>query len=634
MEKAKRKLLVVDDEQLILRIISDIFSNEGYEVITALNCDRALYLLKENDVDVVLTDIRMPEKSGINLLDEIRTFNPDLPVIIMTGYASLETAVEAVKHGAFDYLFKPLDFNKLKSIIKHAAEKYELVQENKRLMKELQDINNYLELKIKERTRELNNILYSTHESVMTTDMDLVIRSANAQTMNIFGKDCIGLRLNELLDGVNFKTIIPHILNDNSYSTNHIIKFDDKYLEIVLSPLVDSETGEKFGLTVVTEDISEKKKLEAQVIQSAKMSAVGQFATGLAHEFNNILSGIMGYTSFALSKTSIEKIKEDLKVVEKASARASELVGTLLSFSRQKEAKKQIASLEDAIEDAIKLIEYTFKSDSIQIIRHYGKVPPIVMNVGEIQQVIINMALNSRDAINQGGVIAINTELDIDYVKIEFSDNGIGIPMKNLEKIFEPFFTTKKSDNAKSGTGLGLSVVYSIIERHGGRIEVSSELGKGTTFTIWLPNIQRLDISETVRSVNQEDTNVTLKTRRKGNILVIDDEEFVCDLIEEALISSGHSVDTAKSSDVVLELIKKNHYDIIFLDLTINGKGAVELLREMKFFDPSSVTVIITGTPGHEDIEKLIAEGAYSIIRKPFKINDIRTIISQVFGAE
>jgi DNA-binding response OmpR family regulator/nitrogen-specific signal transduction histidine kinase len=628
METTKRKLLVVDDEQLILQIISDIFSNEGYEVITALNCDRALNLLKEDHFHVVLTDIRMPEKSGINLLDEIRTFNPDIPVIIMTGYASLETAVEAVKCGAFDYLFKPLDFNKLKSIIKHAAEKYELVQENKHLLKELQDINNYLELKIKERTRELTNILY------MTTDMELMIKSANAQTLNIFGKDCIGLRLSNLIEGVNFKTVIPQILNDNSYSTNHIIKFDDKYLEIVLSPLVDSETGQKFGLTVVTEDISEKKKLEAQVIQSAKMSAIGQFATGLAHEFNNILSGIMGYTSFALSKTSIEKIKEDLMVVEKASSRASELVSTLLSFSRQKEGKKQIASLEDVIEDAIKLIEYAFKSDSIQIIRHYGKVPPIVMNVGEIQQVILNMALNSRDAINQGGVIAINTELDIDYVKIEFSDNGIGIPMKNLEKIFEPFFTTKKSDDAKSGTGLGLSVAYSIIERHGGRIEVSSELGKGTTFTIWLPNIQRLNISETVRSVNQEGKNVTLNTRRKGNILVIDDEEFVCDLIREALISSGHNVDTAKSSDVVLELIKKNHYDIIFLDLTINGKGAEELLREMKFFDPSSVTVIISGTPEHENIEKLIAEGAYSIIKKPFKINEIKTIISQVFGAE
>jgi DNA-binding NtrC family response regulator len=167
--KGKRKLLVVDDEQLILRIISDIFSNEGYEVISALNCDRALNLLKEDLFQVVLTDIRMPEKNGINLLDRIRTFDPDIPVIIMTGYASLDTAVEAVKHGAFDYLSKPLDFNKLKSIIKHAVEKYELLQENRRLLKELQDINANLEIKIRDRTRELNNILFSTHESVDTS---------------------------------------------------------------------------------------------------------------------------------------------------------------------------------------------------------------------------------------------------------------------------------------------------------------------------------------------------------------------------------------------------------------------------------------------------------------------------------
>jgi len=628
--KGKRKLLVVDDEQLILQIISDIFSNEGYEVITALNCDRALNLLKGDLFHVVLTDIRMPEKNGINLLDRIRTFNPDIPVIIMTGYASLETAVEAVKHGAFDYLSKPLDFNKLKSIIKHAVEKYELMQENRRLMQELQHINANLELKIRDRTRELNNILFSTHESVMTTDMDLVIKSANTQTLKIFGKDCIGSRLDNLIEGINFKTVIPQILHYDSYSTNHIVKFDDKYLEIVLSPLVDSETGEKFGLTVVTEDITEKKKLEAQVIQSAKMSAVGQFATGLAHEFNNILSGIIGYTSFAFSRTSIESIREDLKVVEKAAARASDLVTTLLSFSKNRDNKKQLACLEEVIEDAIKLIEHTFKSDGIQIIRHYGKVPPIVMNVGEVQQVIINMALNSRDAMSEGGAIAIKTDIDGDYVRIEFSDNGIGIPQKNLQKIFEPFFTTKKSDDSKSGTGLGLSVVYSIIGRHVGTIEVSSEIGKGTTFSIRLPNIQR--ISDEMNPSDQANFDTGGKTRRKGNILVVDDEEFICNLIKEALVTSGHSVDTANSADVVIELIRKNHYDIIFLDLTINGKSAIELLREMKIFDPSSVIVVISGTREEENIEKLIAEGAYSFIKKPFKINEITSIVSQVFG--
>lgn len=630
--KGKRKLLVVDDEQLILRIISDIFSNEGYEVISALNCDRALNLLKEDLFHVVLTDIRMPEKNGINLLDSIRTFDPDIPVIIMTGYASLETAVEAVKHGAFDYLSKPLDFNKLKSIIKHAVEKYELLQENRRLMKQLQDINANLELKIRDRTRELNNILFSTHESVMTTDMDLMIKSANTQTLNIFGKDCIGSRLDDLIEGINFKAVMPQILHYDSYSTNHIVKFKDKYLEIVLSPLVDSETGEKFGLTVVTEDITEKRKLEAQVIQSAKMSAVGQFATGLAHEFNNILSGIIGYTSFALSRTSIESIREDLKIVEKAAARASDLVTTLLSFSKNRDNRKQLASIEEVIEDAIKLIEHTFKSDGIQIIRNYGRVPPIVMNVGEIQQVMINMALNSRDAMSEGGLIVLKTDLDGDYVMIEFSDNGIGIPDKNLQKIFEPFFTTKKSDDSKSGTGLGLSVVYSIIERHGGRIEVSSEVGKGTTFMIKLPNIQRISSADTSNSSDRSILDTGAKMRRKGNILVVDDEEDICNLIQEALVASGHRVETAQSGESALALLRKGHYDIIYLDLTIYGKNIVELFREIRFLVPSSIIIIISGTPDEETVDKLMVEGAFSLMRKPFKLEEIRKTVEKVLG--
>jgi nitrogen-specific signal transduction histidine kinase/CheY-like chemotaxis protein len=396
--------------------------------------------------------------------------------------------------------------------------------------------------------------------------------------------------------------------------------------------LVDSETGEKFGLTVVTEDITEKRKLEAQVIQSAKMSAVGQFAAGLAHEFNNILSGIIGYTSFAFSRTSIESIREDLKTVEKAAARASDLVTTLLSFSKNRDDKKRLASLEEVIEEAIKLVEHTFKSDGIQIMRHYGKVPPIVMNVGEIQQVIVNLALNSRDAMSEGGVIAIKTDIDGDYVRIEFSDNGIGIPRKNLQKIFEPFFTTKKSDDSKSGTGLGLSVVYSLIERHGGRIEVSSEIGRGTIFTFKLPNIQRISISDEINPSDHANLGTAVKTRRKGNILVVDAEELIRTLIKEALVNLGHTVDPAKSMDVVIELIRKNHYDIIFLDLTMNGDSTIELLREIRIFDPSSVVIIMSGTPKEENMEKLIAEGVYSFINKPFNINEITSIVSQVFG--
>ena len=337
----RRKVLVVDDEHLILQIISDIFTGEGYDVVTAFNFDKALQLLKEDSFHAVLTDIRMPKNNGMDLLESIRVFSMDLPVIIMTGFASLETAMEAVKHGAFDYLTKPLDFNKLKSVLRHAIEKYELVLENRRLVQELQEINATLELKVKERNRELENILNSTHESIITTDKELIIKSTNPQTSKIFGRDVIGLKLNDLLKGINFESIIPKLLSEGSYTTKHEIRFKDRFLEIALSRLVDFESGKGFGLTVVIEDITENKKLGAQLIQSAKMSAIGQFATGLAHEFNNILSGIMGYTSFALSRTSIDKIREDLVVVERAASRASEIVTAILSFSRQRGRREE-----------------------------------------------------------------------------------------------------------------------------------------------------------------------------------------------------------------------------------------------------------------------------------------------------
>ncbi len=629
----RRRVLVVDDEHLILQIIFDIFTGEGYDVVTAFNFDKALQLLKEDSFHAVLTDIRMPKNNGMDLLESIRVFNTDLPVIIMTGFASLETAMDAVKHGAFDYLTKPLDFNKLKSVLRHAIEKYELVLENRRLVQELQEINATLELKVKERNRELENILNSTHESIMTTDKGLIIKSTNPQTSKIFGREVIGLKLNDLLKGINFESIIPKLLSEGSYTTKHEIRFKDRFLEIALSRLVDFESGKEFGLTVVIEDITEKKKLEAQLIQSAKMSAIGQFATGLAHEFNNILSGIMGYTSFALSRTSIDKIREDLVIVERAASRASEIVTAILSFSRQREGERRLASVEEVIEDAIKLIEQTFKSFNIQILKHYAKVPPIIINVGEIQQVILNLALNSRDALSEGGVIAVSTGIDGDYIKIDFSDNGIGIPKKNLQKIFEPFFTTKKSGDTKSGTGLGLSVVYSIIERHGGRIEVSSEIGLGTTVTIRLPNIQRLSDSYKTDQRQENEAIEESKIKRKGNILVVDDEEFICDLVSDALVDFGHNIDKAKSGEAALILISDNHYDIIFLDLTIFGRSIIELFREMRVLDPSSVVVIISGTPDEEALDKLISEGAFSFIKKPFRINEIQNTVGKILGS-
>ncbi|HSC35063.1 MAG TPA: response regulator [Thermodesulfobacteriota bacterium] len=634
MNDNKKRVLVVDDEQLILKIISDILTKEGYEVVVANNCEKATEYLRTSRIDVVLSDIKMPVKSGIDLLEEIKKKDPNIPVILMTGFASLETAVEAVQNGAFDYLIKPLDYGKLRSVIEHAADRYELHKENTRLLSDLKELNTNLELKVQERNRQLENTLNSTIESIITTDRDLIVETANPKTSEIFGRTCAGEKLSSLFQGINFDTIVPKILSDPSYSTKHEVRHDSKFLEVTLSPLIDFETKEIFGVIAATEDITEKKKLEAQLIHSAKMSGVGQLAAGVAHEFNNILSGIIGYTSLALTRQDLESARKDLKVIEKASDRAVEIVNKLLSFSRQKGEKFQVAQIESIIDDALGLVEHTFETEGIRILRSYEKVPAIRMNLGEIQQVFLNLAINSKHAMPQGGAIAISTKLAGNFVRIDFSDTGAGIPPENLSRIFEPFFTTKQSEGSKSGTGLGLSVIYAIIERHGGRIEVSSELNKGTTFTIHLPNIQTVSKAAEAEPAEKFQSAKVIELRRKGNVLIIDDEEFIRDIVSECLSSTGHNVMTAESGEQAIELIKKNHFDITFLDFSIPNKNGLELLREIKMIDPNSTVVIISSRPGEQLPDELTDEGAYNIIKKPFSVDQIQIAVSRVLGAE
>ncbi|GBD39890.1 Sensor kinase CckA [bacterium HR37] len=625
-----KRILVVDDELLILRIISDILSGEGYEVRTASSCDKAIQLLKEVPFHAVLTDIRMPEKNGIDLLESVRELNPNLPVILMTGFASIETAIEAVKKRAFDYLTKPLDYNKLKSVIKNAVERYELIEENRRLLQELKELNANLELKVKERNRELENIMNSTHESIITTDRDLVIKSANSKTLSIFGDYHIGKKLSDIIQNINFVSVVPHILKDPFYTSKHEIKYGDKFLEVNLSPLVDFESHEIFGVVAVVEDITDKKKLEAQLIQSAKMSAVGQLAAGIAHEFSNILSAVLGYTGLAMSRNDLEQIKKDLKVVEKASNRAVDILKKLLSFSKRGEENFQLALIDEVIEDALALVEHTFEKEGIRIVRHYGRIPPIRMNPGEIQQVILNLAINSKHAMPEGGVIAINVELEGDYVKIDFSDTGVGIPKENLPRIFEPFFTTKGNSGEK-GVGLGLSMVYAIIERHDGKISVSSEVGKGTTFTIMLPNIQRLSDTERERS-ERSLVGKRVQTTRKGNILVVDSEQVICEVIREFLSQAGHNVLIASTNESAIELIKNNHFDIVFLNLGRPERDWLEVIREIKNISPDSAVVILSGRSEDGIVDRVMSEGIFSFINKPFTLPQIQDTVARILG--
>ena len=228
----------------------------------------------------------------------------------------------------------------------------------------------------------------------------------------------------------------------------------------------------------------------------------------------------------------------------------------------------------------------------------------------------------------------ISTKLEGNNVRIDFSDTGSGISSENLPRIFEPFFTTKFNEGTKTGTGLGLSVIYAIIERHGGRIDVSSELDQGTTFTILLPNVQTLAKNVETKTGHKAETAKVLELRRKGNILVVDDEEFIRDIISECLSSTGHNVMTAGSGESAIGLVKQNHFDIIFLDLSMPKKDGLETLRDISAVDPNSTVVIISGRSEEQLPDEITEGGAYKVIKKPFSVDQIQEAVAGVLGAE
>lgn len=246
-------------------------------------------------------------------------------------------------------------------------------------------------------------------------------------------------------------------------------------------PLFDQK-GVIEGALVISEDITDSKRLQSQIIQQDKMATVGLLAAGVAHEFNNIIAGMMGYAQLMLKKKNIEPEKLANVVVEQCH-RARGVISRLLNFSRRKDVPKEIVRLEGLLEDVFLLVERELLKNNITVKRNFEKVPDIVAQAGELQQVFLNLVINAMHAIGKDGSLTVSLKRKEDVVQVIFEDTGIGIPENILSRIFEPFFTTKEN----TGTGLGLSVSYNIIKSYKGEVFVTSQKNVGTTFTIELP---------------------------------------------------------------------------------------------------------------------------------------------------
>ncbi|MBE9547318.1 MAG: PAS domain S-box protein [Proteobacteria bacterium] len=413
-------------------------------------------------------------------------------------------------------------------------------------------------------------------------------------------------------------------------------------VEFLVTTLYDTD-GKPTGRFGIGRDITdrkraeeEKKKLEAQLQQAQKMESIGTLAGGIAHDFNNILAAIIGYTELVdLDVPEGSKTKYNLKEVLKAGRRAKDLVGQVLAFGRRSEQERKPVQISPIVKEALKLLRASIPT-TIEIRQNIGAdLGTILADPTQVHQVLMNLCTNAGHAMREkGGILEVglaNVEIDSDfaaehpnidpgfYLRLTVSDTGHGMTPEVMERVFDPYFSTKEKD---MGTGLGLAVVHGLVIGHGGAITVQSEPGKGSTFHVYLPIIDREEMPEA-------DTTEESLPRGDERILFVDDEQVLVDVGKEMLEHLGYEVVTRTSSIEALELFREqpDGFNLVITDMTMPNMRGDNLAEELLDIRPDIPIILCTGFSEHISEEKAKEIGIREFVMKPLVMRDLANII-------
>lgn len=384
-------------------------------------------------------------------------------------------------------------------------------------------------------------------------------------------------------------------------------------------------------------DVSERKRLEEQLLQSQKMDAVGQLAGGIAHDFNNILTAIEGYTEFALDRADgDDRLRDDLIEIRKAAARAATLTGQILAFARRQVVRARALDLNDVIDETKKLILRLIGEHVAVASRLEVPLGSVMADPGQITQVLVNLAVNARDAMPGGGRVTIETtnatvgaveaaELGLEpgeYVVLAVADTGVGIDAATVKRVFEPFFTTKP---VGEGSGLGLSTVYGIARQSGGGVSIASEPGNGTTVRVYLPRIDGA-----AEPADEPESKVDAK-RGRGTILLVEDEDVIRRLAGEMLERQGYTVLSAPDAVAALELAaEETTVDLLLTDVVMPVMNGPELARRLVMARPSLRVLFTSGYPADAIADGGLVDGEANLLCKPFSSSELVAAVRDV----
>ena len=524
--------------------------------------------------------------------------------------------------------------------------------------------NNLLSAQSAERASYLTNMLNSLDVAVMVIEqppapVPAVVSLVNRSFCELFGLEHAQVEGNSYLQ---FMELVRPILPDWEAQRNIIEELiadptAERIDEITLvssapdavpthlhrfaTPARDAQ-GQIFGRMFFFRDITYDKEVERQLVHSQKMDSIGTLAGGVAHDFNNLLTTILGYAELLKRELKDnESSSQKLLQIEKSANRAAELTGQLLAFSRRHPTVLHIFNLNSLVSETMDMIRSTVPASIDVQFQPSLELPNIEADSTQIQQVLINLILNARDALSGSGTITISTRIGADtqaqpnasadalYAILEVEDNGVGIPKDVLHRIFEPFYTTKE---VGKGTGLGLAMVYGIIKKHNGFIEVTSALGEGTKFSAFLPVTHKENREELLRRHNRQ------MEQRELVVMVVDDEPDLRNFCVTALGEIATEILTAANGVEAIEQFEKiggaGKIDLVLMDLTMPKMSGPECFQRLRALDPGLRVLISSGYSLDVDAENLLKGKATGFLPKPYDLNQLMDSVDRALSVE
>lgn len=630
-------ILIVEDNEAHCVLIERAFEMyEKYNILFSDSVKSAVEILSINQIDIVVTDWKLPDGEGYDLIEDCKYRN--IPVIIMTGFGNEAYAVKAIKAGAYDYIVKSNEvFLDLPHIIHRC----------------MSDWNNLQKLKEKEKQITENEKRYRS----FIEKLPLGVFELNSEGAFLYLNSCSRKYLclekhsdisrKTLFDFIHpndFKLIKKKLLTSLKYK-NHfdlrvtVINAENHEFpaEIIVTPIFND--GNYLTFRGIIQDITEKMKYEEQYIKDNNLRSLGILAGGIAHDFNNILSSIMGSNSLAKLTLKNTEASDLLNQIEESCKKATDLTRQLLTFSKGGSPVYEEVDIKEVIKNTS---EFVLSGSNIKLILEIdNNIERIPVDKWQFTQLIKNIIQNSLQAMLKGGAITIkakkvfleNAFEDLTtgkYLSISISDQGKGIKHNDLCRIFDPYYTTKKSSN-----GLGLSICYSIVKKHNGKINIYSELNIGTQVNIYLPV---LDIKKKAKKNDiNTDINEKLKT---GRIMVVDDDEMIRSIFAQIFKKFGYQGIFCENGEAAIkvysELYSKNSTpDLLILDLTIpGGINGIKCFQEIKKINKSVIAILTSGYIDSTEMNNYIQHGFFGILNKPFNLEQLISLLNKALASK